>query len=409
MHLLLAAKLAWKNSTNNPKRLAIRCAGITFAVVLMFMQNGFRDALFDSNVRIVEKLDCDIVIKNKSRYTLSSTQKLDREVLAAVAGHESVIESQPLYIEIAASYLRKLAGARKKGFVQGAIKGLRTRKVRVIGIDPDSPMFAPFGIQSYAQELHTLGTAVADSKSSTRTFQFDAETIRKDGQDFGELADKKIELIGTFQLGIDFSNHGNLIMSSGSFQKYFAYRGSADGKDPFDVIDLGLLRCAPETNIELVAKDLQKLVGKNFEVNTKDGFVKSERNFWSKNTPIGLVFLVGIVIGFVVGLIICYQVLASDIGDHLGEFATLKAMGYQPSFFIAVVVFQAVCLALFSFLPGLLITWLTFQAVNATSGLVMFLNLWRGGSVLLLTVAMCVVSAFIALRKLLTADPASLF
>ena len=254
-----------------------------------------------------------------------------------------------------------------------------------------------------------MGTAVADSKSSTRTFQFDAETIRKDGQDFGELADKKIELIGTFQLGIDFSNHGNLIMSSGSFQKYFAYRGSADGKDPFDVIDLGLLRCAPETNIELVAKDLQKLVGKNFEVNTKDGFVKSERNFWSKNTPIGLVFLVGIVIGFVVGLIICYQVLASDIGDHLGEFATLKAMGYQPSFFIAVVVFQAVCLALFSFLPGLLITWLTFQAVNATSGLVMFLNLWRGGSVLLLTVAMCVVSAFIALRKLLTADPASLF
>ena len=125
MHLLLAAKLAWKNSTNNPKRLAIRCAGITFAVVLMFMQNGFRDALFDSNVRIVEKkLDCDIVIKNKSRYTLSSTQKLDREVLAAVAGHESVIESQPLYIEIAASYLRKLTGARKKGFVQGAIKGL---------------------------------------------------------------------------------------------------------------------------------------------------------------------------------------------------------------------------------------------------------------------------------------------
>ena len=417
MHLMLAAKLAWKNSTNNPKRLAVRCAGITFAVVLMFMQNGFRDALFDSNVRIVEKIDCDIVIKNRSRYTLSSTQKIDLNVLVLAAGHQAVIESQPLFIEIAASYLRKLAEVDpndsqtgRNSLVSKGFKGLRTRKVRVIGFDVSSPMFEPFGIADYTEALNQLGTAVADSKSSTRTFQFDPKSVRDHGPRFGELADKKIKLEGTFKLGIDFSNHGNLIMSSDNFHKYFSYRGNgAKDGDAKNTLDFGLLRCKPGTDVQQVVREIQALVGENYEVDSKTGFIQSERNFWSKNTPIGLVFLVGIVIGFVVGLIICYQVLATDIGDHLGEFATLKAMGYAPSFFIAVVVFQAVCLAVFSFLPGLLITLLTFQVVNATSGLVMFLNLWRGGIVLVLTVVMCVVSGFIALRKLLTADPASLF
>ena len=417
MHLMLAAKLAWKNSTNNPKRLAIRCAGITFAVVLMFMQNGFRDALFDSNVRIVEKIDCDIVIKNRSRYTLSSTQKLNRDALVLASGHQSVIESQPLYIEIAASYLRKIPDsspnqpeASQGSFFENAIKGFRSRKVRVIGFDVASPMFTPFGIADQTIALETAGTAVADSKSSARTFQFDQKTVAELGDRYGELANKKIKLIGTFQLGIDFSNHGNLIMSSDSFHNYFAYRGrGAKDGDPKNSLDFGLLRCAPGTDVEQTVREIQTLVGEHYKVDSKDGFIKSERNFWSKNTPIGLVFLVGIIIGFVVGLIICYQVLATDIGDHLGEFATLKAMGYAPSFFIGVVVFQAVCLALFAFIPGLLITWVTFQVVNATSGLVMFLNFWRAGIVLALTVIMCVVSAFIALRKLLTADPASLF
>jgi ABC-type antimicrobial peptide transport system permease subunit len=39
--------------------------------------------------------------------------------------------------------------------------------------------------------------------------------------------------------------------------------------------------------------------------------------------------MIGVVMGFIVGMAICYQVLYADIGDRLGEFATLKAMGYS--------------------------------------------------------------------------------
>ena len=113
--------------------------------------------------------------------------------------------------------------------------------------------------------------------------------------------------------------------------------------------------------------------------------------------------------GFVVGLIICYQVLATDIGDHMGEFATLKAMGYSTSFFTAVVVTQALLLSVVSFVPGFLIALTAFNIINVSSGLIMFLNVQRTATVLGLTVAMCVISGVIALRKLLSTDPASLF
>lgn len=392
MHLILAAKLAWKNSVNDPRKLLIRSAGITFAVVLMFMQTGFRNALFDSNVRIFEMIDCDIVIKNESRYMISSGQSLDRNELIRAAGHDAVEEMQPLYLEVAGSYLRKY----KK----------QARKIRVIGADPNSTMFASLGVNALADQLSQRGTALADSKSK-RMFELPAPSSPSSADGYGELANQSIELVGTFELGIDFSNDGNLVMSAENFNRYFGYRGN--GGDASQVIDYGLLKCRPGADLKTIAAEIRTLVGKHTKVMTKEQFLRAERSFWGKNTPVGLIFLVGTIIGFVVGTIICYQVLASDISDHLGEFATLKAMGYQPSFFAAVVVFQALCLSVFSFLPGTLITVTAFQFINSATGLLMFLNLSRGAIVLGLTISMCVLSGLIALRKLLTADPASLF
>ena len=50
--------------------------------------------------------------------------------------------------------------------------------------------------------------------------------------------------------------------------------------------------------------------------------------------------------GFIVGMVICYQVLFADISDRLAEFATLKAMGYSDRRLFRIVVEQAVYLAL---------------------------------------------------------------
>ena len=109
MHLFLAAKLAWCNTTANWQQLLVRCSGIMFAVVLIFMQTGFRNALFDSNVRIMEeKIEADIVVRSKSRFMLSSGQQMPLRHITMAQSCEGVAMAQPLYIENVASPIRRM-------------------------------------------------------------------------------------------------------------------------------------------------------------------------------------------------------------------------------------------------------------------------------------------------------------
>ena len=114
-------------------------------------------------------------------------------------------------------------------------------------------------------------------------------------------------------------------------------------------------------------------------------------------------------IGFLVGVVICYQVIHADVGDHLAEFATLKAMGYPNRYFVGFVLAESVYLSLLSFIPGMLLSLGLYAALAHWTGLLMILNVPRAASVLLLTLAMCVVSGCLAMRKVLAADPAELF
>ena len=387
MYFFQAAKLAWANTTEDIGRLVVRCTGITFAVLLMFMQTGFRNALFDSNVRIAEITDADFVVRTKTRFMLSSGQTMPFEKVIAARNIAGVAEVQPVYFENVVSHLRKT--------------GRASRRIRVISFDVESPIFKNLGISGFADSLNGPATAIADRKSK-KMFKFDESTCNSSSW-YGELFGKKIRIVGCFDLGIDFSNDGNLFMTPANFAQYFQHRGIGE------VVDYGLIRIDDDADPSEVKTDLQQILGPHVIVDTKAEFLTSERNFWGKSTPIGLIFNFGTLIGFVVGLIICYQVLATDIGDHMAEFATFKAMGFPTSFFTILVVVQALFMAVISFLPGMLITLMIFGFVNTYSGLIMFLNLERAALVLGLTMAMCVVSGIIALQKLLSSDPANLF
>ena len=119
--------------------------------------------------------------------------------------------------------------------------------------------------------------------------------------------------------------------------------------------------------------------------------------------------MLGTSMGFIVGTIICYQILFSDIVDHIREFATLKAMGYRPAFFISVVMQEAILLSLFGFGPGLVAAQLLYSTISPLTGLVMDMAASRIWLVLALTMTMCIISGLLTMTKVLTTDPAELF
>jgi putative ABC transport system permease protein len=387
----MATPLAWKNLVHDPRRLSVAIGGIAFAVVLMFQQRGFQNALFDSTVEIVRELNCEIVLVNPARFALTNDVRFPRGLLQIAASTPGVEWAEPFYIENVQARLRR--------------PGQRARPIRVWAFDVDkSVLLDRTGeITPQLPNLKPVGTALID-RLSKPAYGF-LLSGQSDFPQSGELNGRQIELVGLFQSGRDFANDGNMIMSLESFSRYFFMRRPT----PLSVVDLGLIKVQPRERTAEVLAELQAKLSDQVLVLTRQQFIQREINFWARNTPIGIIFNIGVVMGFVVGVIICYQILANDIAEHLGEFATLKAMGYTNRYFFGLVVRQAVYLAIFGFIPGLIISWFLFQFNSTFTGLLMYLNVQRIAVVLFATLAMCAVSGILALRKLLAADPASLF
>ncbi len=243
--------------------------------------------------------------------------------------------------------------------------------------------------------------AMADRRSRTqRLGPLDAGIV-------SELSGKTVRILGTFDLGADYQSDGTLVMSDSSLASVFPDRRGPSAGD--DEVTVGLLRVRPGVDLDRLRREITAALPPDVRVLTKDGLIAREQGFWDHVAPIGTVFSIGVVMGFVVGLAICYQVLFADISERLAEFATLKAMGYSDFRLYSIVVVQSVYLALLGYASGLAVSLALFAVVHAATGLPMDLRPDDAAGILGLTVLMCVASGCLAARKLASADPAQLF
>jgi putative ABC transport system permease protein len=385
--------LAWKNLTSEPRKLGLAAGGVGFAVLLMFMQIGFRNALFDSTVQVAQLLKADLFILSRSRNNLPNEQRFGQATLEQARGIPGVQAVVPIYIERAATELRVI--------------GNPSRLIRVIGVPLEGSVFVDKEMDDKRQLLSDPRTALLD-RMTKKSYGFERKNLAKLREQEVELSGKQLRIADWVQIGTDFVHDGSLIVSEEAIRNFFPLR--AGGRDdPLKVVDFGLIQLAPDANIEQVRQAVRALAPKQIDVMTKKEIIRREIKFWGTATPIGIIFTVGTVMGLVVGTIICYQILYTDITDHLAEFATLKAMGYSSKYFGQLVLMQSIYLTFIGFIPGFAVTMGLYTLLGKTTGLIMMLSVERVLFVFVLTLVMCIVSGLLAVRKLLSADPANLF
>jgi putative ABC transport system permease protein len=403
--------LAWFNLTHDRARFALFVLGVTFAVVLMFMQLGFRGALLDSNTLLHERIRADLVLISPNRSALPLREPFSRRRLAQAAAIPGVRSVHPLYLDNGAALLRNTdPDPRRRG---------ASRAVRVVGVDPDDflldlPELDPASPRYLGDRIKAPGTALFDRRSHrdpddpTRSiFGPLVEGART------ELAGQNITLVGGFDLGPDFTSDGTLIVSSETFAELL--RRPATLGAPLADVDLGIVRLEPGADVEAVRDAIRREVARGSdgdpEVNvlTVPELIEREHRFWLGNTPIGFAFVFGMFMGFAVGTVICYQILSGDVSDHLAEYATLKAFGYPNRYLAWVVIQEALILAVAGYVVGLGVSWLAYEWLTEASAMPLRMTFGRAAVVFAVTVGMCVVSGLIALTRLVRADPADVF
>lgn len=380
-------RIAWLQISHQKLRLLAAVAGVAFAVVLIFVQLGFQQALYDSSVRWHTALGYDLALISPKTTYIVNPPGFPRNRLYQALGFDGVASVTPVYIGIAQW--------------RNPEDPLQARNIYVMGFDPMNSGFALAGDRTQVGLLR-LPDRVLFDRLSRSEFGPVATQLEQGQRVTTEINGRDVEVVGLYELGTSFGIDGSIITSDLNFRRIFSDRSASR-------IELGLVNLEPAAVPEQVRAQIAAGIPADVRVLTRAEFIRHEVDYWSNNTPIGYVFGLGVAMGLAVGLIVVYQILFSDVQDHLREYATMKAMGYSNFFLSRLVLSEAVILALLGFIPGYAISLLVYAQARAATNLPVVMTPDRGALVLSLTVVMCGISALLAMRKLRAADPAEVF
>ncbi|MEH2290723.1 ABC transporter permease DevC [Nostoc sp.] len=378
--------LSWLQLTREKTRLAVALAGIAFADILMFMQLGFRDALYYSNVRFHNSLQGDIVLINSQSNAILAMRSFSQRRLYKALELPAVQSVHPIYLDYT--------------IWKNPVTG-RPRSILIFGMNPEKNLFNLPGVQENLEKLK-LPDVVLFDRSSRVEYGPIAANYEQGKIVTAEVRRRRVQVEGLFTLGASFGADGNLITSDINFLRIFSNRQKG-------LIDIGLIRLKPGADANIVAQELRKYLPNEVNVLTKQEFIDFERSYWANSTAIGFIFTLGTVMGFIVGTVIVYQILYTEVADHLAEYATLKAIGYTQNYLLTVILQEALLLAILGYFPGIVFALFMYNSARSATLLPVFMSFERATIVLILTMIMCMISGAIAVRKLRSADPADIF
>ena len=378
--------IGWLQLTHNRGRFLAAVAGVAFANLLVFMQLGIMGALSTSTEAPYAMLNADIILSSQDGNTLTDGGRIPRARMFQALGVAGVADSTPLFI-----------GNLPFNLDDGSAVSLLS-----FGMDVTKPKFASPLITTLFNSLTLENTALLDE--GTRGMPSSViEKLKNGGRLRFETGGNTLTAIGTMDVGGGFLADGMMIMADQTFLRVFPNRTSGAPNHILIQTDDGV------ANDVVVSRLNDALPDGNIRIQSMQSSATNDLAYMATERPTGIIFGFGVFMGILVGLVIVYQVLSTDVAEHLREYATFKAMGYGQSFFLGVVFEQAIVLAVFGFIPGFFVSLGLYAALVSFTGLPVEMDISRAILVFLGTLAACSLSGAIATRRLANADPADLF
>ncbi|MBF2008964.1 MAG: FtsX-like permease family protein [Chlorogloeopsis fritschii C42_A2020_084] len=390
--MILKIPLAWLQLAHQKVRFLVTLSGIAFIVILLFVQLGVQDALYTSATYLHQNLRGDLFLISSQYNSLTSQHSFPRPRLYQALGFQGVESVIPLYLQF----------AKLKNPIDG-----RKFPIYVIAFDPGKPIL---NLAEFNQSLQSI--QLPDVVLFDRLSRFEFGPIAEKFEQgklviieifgYNKSIGYRVKVGGLFTQGPSFGVDGNLIMSYSTFLRTFQERRAGE-------IDIGLVILKPGADIQQVSANLSAYLPKDVKIFNRQEFITFEKDFWSRRTPIGFVFSLMVTMGFAIGIAVVYQILYSNISNHLAEYATLKAIGFKNNYLLGVVFQQSLVLAFLGYIPGFAITLEIYNLANNVTNLPVFMSVNKALIVLIATILMCSISGLFAMNKLRAADPADIF
>ena len=372
--------VAWRILMFDKGRNALATGGIFIAIVMIFLQLGFYYSVPMAGMLVYDHLRFDILLTSSDYVFQEQSYDFPRQRLKQALSVAGVATASPFY-QGETQWLNPQMGVRRNVYVMGY--KLADNSFRVGDVERQFPV------------LQRRDTVLVDTQ--TLPIYGPLEPGRR-----VEIGDRTVEIGGRYVLGTGFLGLGAVVTSDLNFIRIFPDQS-------LDDVNLGLLTLKPGSDPDKVAAELRALLPADTQVFTRAEIDAYEQAFWRMRTSTGLVFGFGVIVSIVVGMVILYQALTTQVTRQLPQYATLKAMGYTDGYLQQIVVAVALMTACIPFLPAWGAAIMAYDKVRMMARLPIEMTGTRVVIVLVITIVMSAATALIAVRKVHRADPADLF
>jgi putative ABC transport system permease protein len=375
-----SSQVAWRILTHERARNVLTIGGIFVSILMIFLQLGFYSSVPKAGMLVYNHLRFDIILTSSSYVFQEQAYEFPRERLHEALALAEVRSAAPFY-EGEASWLNTVGGLRRDVFVMAC--KLADKCFRVEDIESDEA------------RLQQPDTVLIDTATLA---MFGPQTSGHRA----EVNRRAVEIAGHYRLGTGFTGLGAIVTSDLNFSRIFPQRSLAD-------VNFGLLRLRPGADAGEVAARLRRLMPPDVRVFTRDELARYEETFWRTRTSTGLIFGFGVVVSVVVGAVILYQALTTQVVRQLPQYATLRAIGYADRQLHRIVLNIALITSGIAFVPSWIAAIGAYAKVRDLARLPIEMTAMRVIVVFLVVIAMSAATALVAARKLRRADPADLF
>ena len=373
-------QVAWRILTHQKGRTLLAGGGIFIAILLIFVELGFFVAVPQGGMLIYDHMRFDLLMVSDKYLFQSESGSFSRARLATARAVPEIAQVSPVYL-----------GNAKWQDPAGGLK----LDITVLGIEPGAGVFAVPGIERQSAVLERPDTVLVDA--ATRPLFGPLVAGRA-----VNIGGRRMTVGGTYSLGTGFLGLGVALASEANFFRISPAR-------PPDTVNLGLVTLKPGADPVRAARDLRAALPADMRVFTRPELVAHEVAYWTTRTATGLIFGSGLLVSFVVGTMVLYQTLATQITRQLPQFATLKAIGYGDAYLNAIVLGESLLIVAVAFLPALGAALGIYALVRSETLLPLSLTAPQLAAVFAIALVMAAASAFLSLGSLRRADPAEIF
>lgn len=382
----LGIPFSWLQLTSSKVRFLTASSGVAFSTILMLLQLGFYDGILDQVVHPIKAMNGEVIMVSKQFEQLAASGSFSKRRAVQAKSLKEVEDVFPLYTTLC--------------FIQDPVSN-ENKEIFVFAFDPADDVFTDPGIRLNRKILQNEEYVLFDEYSE-KIYGPVLEIFRKDGKVGTELENTHLIIKGLFRMGSTLAAKGHIAMSDLFFLRIFKNRAP-------NMVNIAVIKLKPGADPDAVAAELQALFPQDIRVFTKEAFCKREQCYWRDRTPIGFVVSAGMIVAMVVGALVVYQILFTDVSSHLPEYATLKAIGIRDSFFFKTIIEESLILMIFGIVPGILASMLMYHFAREITNMPIYMSWSKIAVVSALIFTTCMLAGLCSTKELRSADPAEIF